>query len=53
MGEHAAGQIDPPPTSPSPFTDAHGDAGFRRRLTATLVSRALAEASQAGGEVPA
>ena len=46
MGEHAAGQIDPPPTSPSPFTDAHGDAGFRRRLTATLVARALAEASQ-------
>ncbi len=46
MGEHAAGQIDPPPTSPSPFADAHGDTGFRRRLTATLVSRALAEASQ-------
>jgi carbon-monoxide dehydrogenase medium subunit len=41
MGEHAAGQIDPP-------DDAHGDAGFRRRLTATLVSRALAEASQLG-----
>ena len=53
MGEHAAAQIDPPPTSPSPFTDAHGDAGFRRRLTATLVSRALTEASQAGGKVPA
>ena len=41
MGEHAAGQIDPP-------DDAHGDAGFRRRLTATLVSRALAEASRLG-----
>jgi carbon-monoxide dehydrogenase medium subunit len=38
MGEHAAGQIDPP-------EDTHGDAGFRRRLTATLVARALAEAS--------
>ena len=50
MGEHAAGQIAPPPTSPSPFTDAHGDAGFRRRLTATLVARALAEASQRSGE---
>jgi len=44
MGEHAAGQIDPP-------GDAHGDAGFRRRLTATLVSRALAEASQPGDKV--
>ena len=53
MGEHAAAQIDPSPTSLSPFTDAHGDAGFRRRLTATLVSRALTEASQAGGKVPA
>jgi carbon-monoxide dehydrogenase medium subunit len=41
MGEHAAGQIDPP-------ADTHGDAGFRRRLTATLVSRALAETSQLG-----
>ena len=39
MGEHAAGQIDPP-------DDTHGDAGFRRRLTATLVARALAEAKQ-------
>jgi len=38
MGEHAAGQIDPP-------EDTHGDAGFRRRLTATLVARALAEAA--------
>ncbi len=46
MGEHAAGQIDPP-------DDAHGDAGFRRRLTATLVCRALAEASQLGDKVPA
>ena len=53
MGEHAAAQIDPSPTSPSPFTDAHGDAGFRRRLTATLVSRALTQASQAGDKVPA
>ncbi len=44
MGEHAAGQIDPPPTS----TDTRGDAEFRRRLTATLVSRALVEASQLG-----
>ena len=44
MGEHAAGQIDPP-------GDAQGDAGFRRRLTATLVSRALAEASQPGDKV--
>jgi carbon-monoxide dehydrogenase medium subunit len=38
MGEHAARQIDPP-------DDTHGDAGYRRRLTVTLVSRALAEAS--------
>jgi aerobic carbon-monoxide dehydrogenase medium subunit len=42
MGEHAAGQIDPP-------DDTHGDAAFRRRLTVTLVARALAEAS---GQVP-
>jgi carbon-monoxide dehydrogenase medium subunit len=42
MGEHAAGQIDPP-------EDTHGDAAFRRRLTVTLVARALAEAS---GQVP-
>jgi carbon-monoxide dehydrogenase medium subunit len=40
MGEHAARQIDPP-------EDAHGDTAFRRRLTATLVARALAEASRA------
>jgi carbon-monoxide dehydrogenase medium subunit len=39
MGEHAAGQIDPP-------EDTHGDAAFRRRLTVTLVARALAEASR-------
>jgi carbon-monoxide dehydrogenase medium subunit len=43
MGEHAARQIDPP-------DDTHGDAGFRRRLTVTLVARALAEASQLPGE---
>jgi len=41
MGEHAARQIDPP-------ADTHGDAAFRRRLTATLVARALAGANQAG-----
>src|SRR5260370_486708 len=41
MGQHAARQIDPP-------EDTHGDAGFRRQLTATLVARALAGASQAG-----
>lgn len=39
MGEHAASQIDPP-------SDTHGSSGFRRTLAATLVSRALAEASQ-------
>jgi carbon-monoxide dehydrogenase medium subunit len=39
MGEHAAGQIDPP-------DDTHGDAAFRRRLTVTLVARALAAASR-------
>ena len=39
MGEHAASQIDPP-------ADTHGDAEFRRNLTATLVARALAEASR-------
>ena len=43
MGEHAARQIDPP-------EDTHGDAGFRRRLAATLVARALAEASQLAGD---
>jgi aerobic carbon-monoxide dehydrogenase medium subunit len=40
MGEHAAGQIDPP-------DDTHGDARYRRRLAVTLVTRALAEASRA------
>jgi aerobic carbon-monoxide dehydrogenase medium subunit len=39
VGEHAAGQIDPP-------DDTHGTSGYRRRLTVTLVSRALAEASE-------
>jgi len=37
MGEHAAGQIDPP-------DDTHGSSEYRRRLTATLVTRALAQA---------
>jgi aerobic carbon-monoxide dehydrogenase medium subunit len=41
MGEHAASQIDPP-------DDTHGTGQYRRRLTATLVSRALA---QAGGDI--
>jgi aerobic carbon-monoxide dehydrogenase medium subunit len=40
MGEHAASQIDPP-------DDTHGTSEYRRRLTATLVSRALAEAALA------
>jgi aerobic carbon-monoxide dehydrogenase medium subunit len=39
MGEHAASQIDPP-------GDTHGSGEYRRRLAATLVERALAEASQ-------
>jgi len=38
-GELAAAQIDPP-------DDETGDAQYRRRLTATLVARALAEASR-------
>jgi CO/xanthine dehydrogenase FAD-binding subunit len=38
MGEHAASQVEPP-------SDTHGSSGFRRKLAATLVSRALAEAS--------
>ena len=38
-GELAAAQIDPP-------DDENGDARYRRRLTATLVERALAEASR-------
>jgi carbon-monoxide dehydrogenase medium subunit len=37
MGEHAATQIDP-------AEDTHGTGEYRRRLTATLVARALAEA---------
>jgi aerobic carbon-monoxide dehydrogenase medium subunit len=37
MGQQAAAQIDPP-------ADTHGDAAYRRRLTATLVARALADA---------
>jgi aerobic carbon-monoxide dehydrogenase medium subunit len=39
MGEHAASQIDPP-------DDTHGSSEYRRRLTVTLVSRALADASE-------
>jgi len=39
MGEHAASQIDP-------AEDTHGSGEYRRRLTATLVARALAEASE-------
>jgi carbon-monoxide dehydrogenase medium subunit len=39
MGEHAASQIDPP-------EDIHGSGEYRRRLTATLVERALTEAAQ-------
>ena len=39
MSEQAASQIDPP-------DDTHGTSEYRRRLTATLVSRALAEASE-------
>ena len=46
MGEHAAAQIDPP-------ADTHGDAAYRRRLAATLVSRALAEACGPGHGRPA
>jgi aerobic carbon-monoxide dehydrogenase medium subunit len=38
MGEQAASQIDPP-------DDTHGSSEYRRTLTATLVSRALAKAS--------
>jgi aerobic carbon-monoxide dehydrogenase medium subunit len=41
MGEHAASQIDPP-------DDTHGSTEYRRRLTITLVSRALAEAADLG-----
>jgi len=39
MGEHAAAQIDPP-------DDTHGSGQYRRALTATLVARALAEATR-------
>jgi carbon-monoxide dehydrogenase medium subunit len=39
MGEHAATQIDP-------AEDTHGTGEYRRRLTATLVARALAEARE-------
>jgi hypothetical protein len=39
MGEHAASQIDPP-------EDTHGSGEYRRRLTVTLVERALAEAAE-------
>jgi carbon-monoxide dehydrogenase medium subunit len=39
MGERAAAQIDPP-------DDTHGSSQYRRRLTATLVSRALAQAGE-------
>jgi carbon-monoxide dehydrogenase medium subunit len=39
MGEHAASQIDPP-------EDTHGSGEYRRRLTVTLVERALAEAAK-------
>jgi carbon-monoxide dehydrogenase medium subunit len=39
MGEHAATQIDP-------AEDTHGSGEYRRRLAATLVARALAEASE-------
>jgi carbon-monoxide dehydrogenase medium subunit len=39
MGEHAASQVEPP-------SDTHGSGEFRKKLAATLVSRALAEASR-------
>ncbi|WP_163512451.1 FAD binding domain-containing protein [Fodinicola acaciae] len=39
IGELAAEQIDPP-------SDGHGSSDYRRKLTATLVSRALAEAAR-------
>jgi aerobic carbon-monoxide dehydrogenase medium subunit len=41
VGEDAARQIDPP-------SDTFATGGYRRRLTATLVSRALAEAAERG-----
>jgi carbon-monoxide dehydrogenase medium subunit len=43
MGEQAARQIDPP-------DDTHGTSEYRRRLTATLVARALAEAAERSGD---
>jgi carbon-monoxide dehydrogenase medium subunit len=43
MGEHAASQIDPP-------EDTHGSGEYRRRLTVTLVERALAEAAELPAE---
>src|SRR5580704_1365587 len=39
MGEHAATAIEPP-------EDIHGTSQYRRRLTVTLIARALAEASE-------
>jgi len=44
MGEQAASQIDPP-------DDTHGTSEYRRRLTATLVARALAEAAERNGDI--
>ena len=38
-GEHAAGQVEPP-------SDGHGSSGYRKKLTATLVSRALEKAAE-------
>jgi aerobic carbon-monoxide dehydrogenase medium subunit len=43
MGEHAAAQVEPP-------EDTHGTSEYRRRLTATLVARALAEAAGLPGQ---
>jgi aerobic carbon-monoxide dehydrogenase medium subunit len=42
MGEHVAGHVDPP-------GDTHGSSAFRKHLAATLVFRALAEASACQG----
>ena len=39
LGELAAAQVDPP-------SDTHGSGEYRKRLTATLVSRALAQAAR-------
>src|SRR5262249_58848486 len=38
LGELAAAQVEPP-------SDTHGSGEYRKRLTATLVSRALAQAA--------